>query len=189
MNKGKDHIPKFIEDDDEAPATPSDAALTRLHEATHRQLELEEEIAQVEQLLKDLKSDLRKVSEKDLPAIMDELGIDSMVVHGYKVAVGSQLTMSIPKSNLEWCAEWLEQNGLGTLVKKNVSVEFARGDDSVSELTEMLENSGFTYKEASNVVTQSVKAALRQMLAEGQNVPLEEFGGLEVRKSTIKKVR
>ena len=52
-------------------------------------MKIDEEIAQAEQYLKDLKFKKRKVNEEDIPALMQEMGMDSITVDGNKVALPS----------------------------------------------------------------------------------------------------
>lgn len=179
------HIPEFI--DEEEPPQLLDGQLSKLHETMRKQLELELEVERQESTLKETKAQLRRVQEVDLPAIMDELGVQSMDVDDYRVKVDDQVYMNIPKKNLPECAQWLKEHGMANLVKEEVYIPFDFGDTRADEFIDFCENFGWQTSSREGVVTQSVKAAIKQMLANGDEVPLQLFGGQIVRSTTIKR--
>ena len=53
-----------------------------LSDLIRQSMKIDEEIAQAEQYLKDLKFKKRKVNEEDIPSLMQEMGMDSVTVDG-----------------------------------------------------------------------------------------------------------
>ena len=68
-----------------------------LSDLIRQSMKIDEEIAQAEQYLKDLKFKKRKVNEEDIPSLMQEMGMDSVTVDGNKVALRQFVHARIPE--------------------------------------------------------------------------------------------
>ena len=71
------------------------------------------------------KEDLRKLSGETIPEKMAELGMTSTTMYdGSKVEVVEDIYVSIPKDphKSSACYEWLEDNGLGDIIKNQVGI-------------------------------------------------------------------
>ena len=85
-----------------------------------QQLKMETEIEIAEVDIQNKKEKLRKLSEEIIPARMTELGMSSTtMVDGSKVDVVENIYVSIPKDpeKSQACYAWLEDNGLGDIIK------------------------------------------------------------------------
>lgn len=165
-----------------------DSKLKTVRVLAQNQLKLERQIEAAEKDLKDLKRDYRKLSELDLPAAMEEVGLLSFkLADGKEVLVTEKMYASIPKKNMTTAVQWLIEHGQGALIKSAVSVPFAKGDvEEREELLRELTENGYTVQVNDAVSTGSVKAVLKELMQEGTEVPLELFGAHIVRKSEIK---
>ena len=149
----------------------------------------EKEVARIEEQLKQAKAKLRQVQERDLPEAMLACNMETFVTtDGLKVSVKETLYASVAAKNKKAAAKWLVANELGALVKEDVVVSFDGGKhEGVEQLIQLLENSGvnnFTTAESMN--TASIKSAIKELLGEGVEVPLELFGAYFARKAVVK---
>lgn len=178
-----------FEDDtftDEAKYT--DKELQRVANLAQFQKQLEHEVATLEDKLDKVKKRLRTVRERDLPDLMAEIGLKQVVLHdGSKVDIDESMFASISRKNKPAAIEWLIQNDHASLVKTNVVMTYDKGQHEAAEqFASFLESNGFNeYKLDENVNTSSVKAAIKEMLAQGIDVPLELFGVHFVKQSKI----
>ena len=104
--------------------------LESVAELLRQQLKMESEIELSEATLKDLKEKHRKLSGEIIPAKMQELGMTSTTMtDGSKVDVVEDIYVSIPKDpeKSAACYEWLEDNGLGDIIKNSVGISFPSG--------------------------------------------------------------
>ena len=104
-----------------------------------QQLKMETEIEIVEIELQNKKEQLKKLSEEIIPAKMTELGMSSTtMVDGSKVDVVENIYVSIPKDpdKSKACYSWLEDNGLGDIIKNQVGMSFGKGENQEAKLLE-----------------------------------------------------
>jgi len=120
----------FDEDASEATesSVPSDSSLAQVSDLARRQVDLEDEIVQIEESLKEKKRELAKVSEVDIPEAFAELGIAELSLDtGEKVKVERKIKAGITKKNEEKAFSWLRDNGADALIKAEVKTKFGRG--------------------------------------------------------------
>ena len=82
-------------------------------------MKIDEDIATTEQYLKDLKFKKRKVNEEDIPALMQEMGMDSVTVDGNKVALRQFVHARIAEDKRDE-THWLRSIGEGDIIKHDV---------------------------------------------------------------------
>jgi len=107
-------------------------SLESVSELLRQQLRMEAEIELDELALKNLKEKHRKLSEEIIPSKMTELGMTSTtMLDGSKVDVVENIYVSIPKDpdKSAACYKWLEDNGLGDIIKNNVGMSFGKGEN------------------------------------------------------------
>ena len=149
----------------------------------------EHDVAVIEETLKKAKAELRKVQEHDLPEAMLACNMETFVTSdGLKVSVKETLYASIAAKNKVEAGKWLIENELGALVKEDVIVGFDGGDhEAVQELLDKLILLGtYNVTTSESMNTASIKAAIKELLADGKEVPLELFGAYFSRKAVVK---
>ena len=93
--------------------------------------DLEDEDANAEESLKKLKEKVRQVSSIEIPAMMDEMQITKLKLKdGESVEIKKVYVASIPKDQQEAAFTWLRNNGLGDVIKNDITVTFGRGEDN-----------------------------------------------------------
>lgn len=163
--------------------------LVNITNLTRQVIMQEQEVVRIEERLKKAKESLRKVQEVELPEAMKACGMDKFTTtDGHSVNVTETLYASVPKKNKAQAAKWLLNNGLGSLVKEDVVVSFDNGQhERVREAVAVLESRGFSnYALSESINTASVKSAIKELLADGKDVPLDLFGAHFARKAVVK---
>jgi len=90
----------------------------------------EEVVNNLEDQLKAAKRELLKLTDEDLPAMLQELGLSSFELDdGSKVTVRPTYGAHIKAENRETAFDWLRQNGFDDIIKNTVSCNFGRGED------------------------------------------------------------
>ena len=149
----------------------------------------EHAVAAIEETLKKAKAELRKVQEHDLPEAMLACNMETFVTaDGLNVSVKETLYASIAAKNKVAASKWLIENELGALVKEDVVIGFDGGNhDAVQELIDKLTLLGTKNVSTSESMnTASIKAAIKELLGDGKEVPLELFGAYFSRKAVVK---
>ena len=146
-----------------------------------QQLKMETEIEIVEIELQNKKEQLKKLSEEIIPAKMTELGMSSTtMVDGSKVDVVENIYVSIPKDpdKSRACYNWLEDNGLGDIIKNQVVTSFGTGEDNMAgDLAGHIQDQyGITPDVKESVHPSTLKATLKKRHEEGLSDPDDLFG-------------
>ena len=158
-------------------------------ESLHVALEsAKDDLEQAETALKSAKERVRKLTEEDIPAAMQELGYKKVVLaNGAEVTVKAEVYASIPVKHRRDAHEWLDANGFGSLIRATISAQFGRGEkDDADRLLDTLRSSGIDADKKEAVHPQTLKAFLREQLEKGNDVPLHLFGARPVDVAVIK---
>jgi hypothetical protein len=181
--------------DDADPRLPDDASVTLIATLIARQIALENEVALKEADLALTVAKLRQVEERDLPAAMEDAGVERFTAAGgYEVILRPRYVASISS---EWDNErrdrafsWLEQNGSGSIIKRDVTVQFGRNANVyVEQLDEFLDGKDwrgkFKIKERMYVEPSTLGALVRERVESGRDVPMETLGAHILTKAKI----
>ena len=149
--------------------------------------DLEDEVANAEESLKKLKEKARQVSSIEIPAMMDEMQITKLKLKdGESVEIKKVYGASIPKDQQEAAFQWLRNNGLGDVIKNDITVTFGRGEDNkAAAYANLAKGQGFEPVQKIGVNPMTLKALVRERLENGQDVPTELFKPFEGNQTKI----
>ena len=150
---------------------------------------LEKEISSAEQLLKDKKQALHKITDEQLPEALEEMGLQKFTLtDGAEISVKPIYAASIPKDRKDEAFQWLRDHEFGDLVKNNVTVTFGRGEDETAkEFVGLCGSQGFVPSQLEKVEPMTLKAWLRERVEAGDPIPLDLFGAFISQRATIKR--
>ena len=95
---------------------------------------LEDELEEKEKELKELKRNIDLVSGEVIPTMMQEMNISTLkLADGSSVEVKPVYGASISVANKEAAYTWLRENGLGDLIKNEITVSFGRNEDNKAQ--------------------------------------------------------
>ena len=176
----------------DAVANVEQTGLESVAELLRKQLKLEAKIEDYENLLKTHKEDLRKLSGETIPEKMAELGMTSTTMYdGSKVEVVEDIYVSIPKDpqKSSACYEWLEDNGLGDIIKNQVGISFGKGESNMAtHLQETIKEMGLIPEVKVSVHPSTLKATIKKLHEEGKlSVPDNTFSLFIGQKTKITK--
>ena len=94
-------------------------------EAMQQQLEIQEEA------IKEKKKQIQHISGEVIPTMMSEMGLAELKLHdGSHLKVSTSYRATITEANKETAFNWLRENGLGDIIKNEISVSFGRNEDN-----------------------------------------------------------
>lgn len=152
-----------------------------------QQIKTERNIVRIEEELKHAKAHLAQISEIDLPAQMEDLGLPEFKLpDGVKIQVSEKIRASVSIERRPAATQWLEEHNAGGLLKTEVVVPFGRGEiEEAKELVKkLMENNRLANLERT-VHPQTLNAYVREQLAEGKDIPVDLFGISRQRVSKI----
>ena len=152
-------------------------------EAMQQQLETQENA------IKEKKKQIQHLSGEVIPTMMSEMGLAELKLHdGSHLKVSTSYRATITEANKEAAFNWLRENGLGDIIKNEISVSFGRNEDNkAADYAELAKSSGFQPTQKMKVEPMTLKALVRERIEAGKEMPTEIFGVFSENKTTIKR--
>jgi hypothetical protein len=163
--------------DGEASASPD--ALVNLRESIQTMIDLEENIAIMEDDLKAAKHSLQSIRTGRLPDLMAEIQSDHFTHDGWECKLNDFVSGSLPKDPVRRAAaiDWLERNEAEGLIKTDVKVVFGRSQyDEAVEVADNLMQEGHAVDVSSGVHAQTLQAFARERIRNGDEIDCELLG-------------
>jgi len=153
-------------------------ASQEIAETCNKLLDVQKEVAALEDKLKKKKEEELKLSEQDIPNLMQKTGVSLLkLTDGSSVEIKPYYGARIPASRTEEAFDWLRENNHGDLIKNNVTLTFGRNQDNEAKsLVDDLRNKGHNVKQAEKVEPMTLKAFVREQIEKGKDVPADLFG-------------
>jgi len=170
------HI-NFEEDKKEVLDMSTDNDKKSLSDQVEKLKDLEDSIVAKEEELKQLKQQADVISGEVIPTMMQELNISTLkLADGSAVEVKPVYGASISAERKEEAFEWLRSNGLGDLIKNEVTVSFGRNEDNKAiAYATLAQGQGFQPSQKLKVEPMTLKALVRERLESGKEMPTELF--------------
>ena len=141
--------------------------------------EKEDEIAELEDKLKAKKAEADAISSRVIPELLQEQGLQEIKLSdGSKVSVKKEFRATLPKDDLrrESAYQWLRDQGLGDIIKNNVTVSFGRGEDNkAQQLLDLAVANGFQPQQKSDVAWNTLTALYEERVKAGLDMPSDVF--------------
>ena len=151
--------------------------------------ELQSRLNTQEEIMKDTKKQIEKVSGDIIPTMMSEMGLAEIKLQdGSHLKVSTTYRATITEANKEAAFNWLRNNGLGDIIKNEISVSFGRNEDNkAANYAELAKGQGFQPTQKMKVEPMTLKALVRERIEAGKELPTEIFGVFSENKTTIKR--
>jgi hypothetical protein len=167
----------FEEDKKEVLDLSSDNDKKSLSNQVEKLKVLEDSIAATEEELKKLKQQADAISGEVIPTMMQEMNISTLkLADGSAVEVKPVYGASISAEKKEEAFNWLRSEGLGDLIKNEVTVSFGRNEDNKAlQYATLAQGQGFQPIQKLKVEPMTLKALVRERLESGKEMPAELF--------------
>ena len=149
---------------------------------------IEQEIEDADNHLKALKQEKHKLSVENIPALMDEMGVERLDVDGVTVERKMIVSASIPAARKDEAFSWLRDNGLDDIIKNDVTCSFGKGEDNVAgDVVGLLQERGFDPKTKTHVHPSTLKAFVKERITDGKPIDLDMFGAFISKAAQIRR--
>ena len=151
--------------------------------------ELQTRLSTQEEIMKDTKKQIEKVSGDIIPTMMSEMGLSELKLEdGSRLKVSTSYRATITEANKEAAFNWLRNNGLGDIIKNEISVSFGRNEDNkAADYAALAQERGYQPTQKLKVEPMTLKALVRERIEAGKEMPTEIFGVFSENKTTIKR--
>ena len=150
---------------------------------------LEDEITQDEELLKKKKKNLNQISGEIIPTLLSEMGLSSLkLADGSSVDVKQNYSASISIANREKAYSWLRSNGLGDIIKNEITVSFGKNEDNkAADYANLAKGQGYQPTQKMKVEPMTLKALVRERIEAGNDMPTDIFNVFVGSRTIIKR--
>ena len=155
-----------------------------------KELQAQQEQLQIqEDAVKQKKKDIEYLSGEVIPTMLSEMGLSYLKLQdGSSVEVKTNYSATITQANKEKAFNWLRENGLGDIIKNEISVSFGRNEDNkAADYAELAKGQGLEPQQKLKVEPMTLKALVRERLEAGKEMPTELFNIFVGNKTTIKR--
>ena len=137
----------------------------------------ETDLKAAEEQVKKLKKEVDHLSGEVIPTMMQEMNLSTLkLADGSAVEVKPVYGASIPVAKKEDAFNWLRSNGLGDLIKNEVTVSFGRNEDNkAAEYANLAQGQGYQPVQKLKVEPMTLKALVRERIESGQDMPSDLF--------------
>ena len=127
--------------------------------------------------IKGTKKELEHLSGEVIPTMMSEMGLSHLkLVDGSSVDVKPHYSANITIANKEAAFNWLRNNGLGDIIKNEISVSFGRNEDNkAADYAELARGQGLEPQQKLKVEPMTLKALVRERIEAGKDMPMDTF--------------
>ena len=150
---------------------------------------MEDQLKIMEDALKTKKKEIDRVSGEVIPTMLSEMGLSQLkLADGSSVDVKPFYSATISAQNKDKAYSWLRTNGLGDIIKNDISVSFGRNeDDKAAKYADLAKSNGFQPTQKLKVEPMTLKALVRERIEAGKEMPTEIFNIFVGNKTTIKR--
>ena len=150
---------------------------------------LDQQVALLEKNLKQKKKDFEYLSGEVIPTMMAEMGLSQLkLMDGSSIDVKPNYSANITIANRDAAFNWLRTNGLGDIIKNEISVSFGRNEDNkAADYAALASERGYQPTQKLKVEPMTLKALVRERIESGKEMPTELFNVFVGNKTTIKR--
>ena len=150
---------------------------------------LDQEVEVLEKSLKQKKKSFEHLSGEVIPTMMAEMGLSQLkLMDGSSVDVKPNYSANITIANRDAAFNWLRTNGLGDIIKNEISVSFGRNEDNkAADYAALASERGYQPTQKLKVEPMTLKALVRERIENGKEMPTELFNVFVGNKTTIKR--
>ena len=138
---------------------------------------IQKDIEQIEEYLKQKKKELELISGEAIPTMLTEMGLSYLkLADGSSVEVKTNYSATITQANKEKAFNWLRENGLGDIIKNELTVSFGRNEDNkAAEYAELAKGQGYQPTQKLKVEPMTLKALVRERVENNLEMPVDIF--------------
>ena len=172
----------------DAPDQMKSVETETLSEEIEKLLSIQKKIKLLEDQAKDLKEDERHYSCVIIPKIMADQNLESLnLKDGSFLKVKKIYSATLKADKKAEGIHWLRDNGLGDIVKNNITVTFGQGEDNKAvDYASLARSNGYEPTQEEKVHPSTLKKVLEEQKDKGLEIPEELFNTFDGNQTYIK---
>ena len=138
--------------------------------------------------VKDLEEDEKYFVYDVIPKLMYDMNLSTLKLKdGSEVSVGKKFYANARADKRADAYQWLRNNGLGDIIKNNISVTFGQGEENKAmAYANLAKEHGYEPSQKEDAHHASVSAVMKEWKEKGNEIPSDLFSVLDVDQVKIK---
>ena len=150
--------------------------------------DVQEQITHKESEIKELKDREKYLGGVIIPDLMNQMNLKTLKLRdGSEIEVQNKFFASILAAKKEEAYTWLRNNGLGDIVKNEITVRFGRSEDNkAQQYATLAKGQGYEPEQKISVHAGTLRLTLEDYQSRGGQIPPEYFSTFEGNQTKIK---
>ena len=184
LNKGV----KMVNLRDDAPDQLNTIDPTQLSEQIEKLNSINAQISSAEASLKELKEQEKQLNNFTIPELMEKMNLSTLKLKdGSELSVKKIYSATMKADKKADCIQWLRNNGLGDIVKNEITVNFGQGEENkAAEYATLAKGQGYEPSQKEAVHAMTLKVTMEDWKNKGNDVPEDLFWTFDGNQTKIK---
>lgn len=141
-----------------------------------------------EKQIKELKEQEKNFSNIVIPKMMMDMNLKTLkLADGSEVSIKDIFSATIKADKKAEAHQWLRNNGLGDIVKNEITVNFGQGEENkAAEYANLAKESGYEPSQKEAVHAMTLKVTMEDWKNKGNDVPEDLFWTFDGNQTKIK---
>ena len=173
---------------DDAPDQLDAVDPTELSEAIEKLNSVNAQINNAEKNLKELKEQEKQLNNFTIPEIMNKMNLSTVKLRdGSELSVKKVYSATIKADKKAEAIQWLRNNGLGDIVKNEITVNFGQGEENKAmAYATLARGQGYEPSQKEAVHAMTLKVTMEDWKNKGNEVPEDLFWTFDGNQTKIK---
>jgi|TARA_S200002703_G_scaffold23057_2_gene19834 hypothetical protein len=173
---------------DDAPDQLNTIDPTQLSEQIEKLNSINAQISNAEASLKELKEQEKQLNNFTIPELMEKMNLSTLKLKdGSELSVKKIYSATMKADKKADCIQWLRNNGLGDIVKNEITVNFGQGEENkAAEYATLAKESGYEPSQKEAVHAMTLKVTMEDWKNKGNEVPEDLFWTFDGNQTKIK---
>ena len=173
---------------DDAPDQLNAIDPTELSEAIEKLKSIGAQVLATEIKLKELKEQEKYINNFTIPELMEKMDLSTLKLKdGSELSVKKIYSATIKADKKAEAIQWLRNNGLGDIVKNEITVNFGQGEENkAAEYATLAKGQGYEPSQKEAVHAMTLKVTMEDWKNKGNEVPEDLFWTFDGNQTKIK---
>ena len=161
---------------------------TELSEAIEQLKSVGAQVLDAESKLKELKAQEKYINNFTIPEIMNKMNLSTVKLKdGSELSIKKVYSATMKADKKAEAIQWLRNNGLGDIVKNEITVNFGQGEENKAmTYVNLAKGQGYEPSQKEAVHAMTLKVTMEDWKNKGKEVPEDLFWTFEGNQTKIK---
>ena len=161
----------------DAPSQVTQTEPQKLTEEIKKLQDVQQEIQNYKDRIKDLEESEKYFSQVVIPDMMNAMNLKTMKLKdGSEIEISNKFFANALAAKRPEAYNWLRENGLGNIVKNEITVRFGRDEDNkAQQYATLAKGQGYDPEQKVSVHAGTLRVALEDLHSRGGKIPSEYF--------------